>query len=510
MSIIKILKISGSVKSVYIVNNAIQNIFRNRGRNILIAIIILAIITTTVVALIINNTAGRIIDDYKTRFGSEVTISPDREKMRAQMQQSVQGSSGGQPTRAMFNLSAVAIAPELYLDFGDSDLLKESVYSAQAGAVSDTLKAVDEEENSDMGSGTIIVNGKEVDASAFRMATMRVIGNSNLDTMTEFIEGLRAVDEGRIYEKPGECVVSNEFADLNGLNLGDEIEVQTAMAEESVTIKMTVVGIYSDLTDATNGMTGMRNAGSNRRNEILTSFETLINAGNMDSISNSGINITAKFYLKSPDLLDAYRAELAAKGLDMDTYIVSADEAGYNTVVAPVESLKGVTWTFLVIVLVLGAVILILLSTIAIRERKYEIGVLRAMGMKKGKVALGLLTEMIVITAICLAVGLGAGMIASQPVSDILLEQQVEAAQSNNNMNGNFGNVTSGGMIYNARMGGNPGSNVEALKEMEVGMTVATIIEIILISLLLAVTASVVGIVNVTRYEPMRILTERA
>ncbi|MFU2108463.1 FtsX-like permease family protein [Paenibacillus larvae] len=41
--------------------------------------------------------------------------------------------------------------------------------------------------------------------------------------------------------------------------------------------------------------------------------------------------------------------------------------------------------TYIVIVLVLGAVILILLSSIAIRERKYEIGVLRAIGMKKGK-----------------------------------------------------------------------------------------------------------------------------
>lgn len=69
------------------------------------------------------------------------------------------------------------------------------------------------------------------------------------------------------------------------------------------------------------------------------------------------------------------------------------------------------TNTFLIVVLVLSSMILILLSTLAIRERKYEIGVLRAMG---------LLTEMLAITGICLILGLVIGMVASQPIAGIM------------------------------------------------------------------------------------------
>ena len=67
---------------MYILQNAWKNIGRNKGRNILMAVIILAIIATSGVALIINSTASGIIDNYRQRFGSEVTISPNIEMLR--------------------------------------------------------------------------------------------------------------------------------------------------------------------------------------------------------------------------------------------------------------------------------------------------------------------------------------------------------------------------------------------------------------------------------------------
>lgn len=99
--------------------------------------------------------------------------------------------------------------------------------------------------------------------------------------------------------------------------------------------------------------------------------------------------VNAKYCLKNPSMLKDFEAELRAKGLD-EYYLVSTDEAGYQKVVGPVEGLRKISLTFMIIVLIFGAVILIILSSIAIRERKYEIGVLRAMGMKKGKIILGL------------------------------------------------------------------------------------------------------------------------
>ena len=97
---------------MYIFQNALNNIIRNRGRNALMSAIIFAIIVTTVAALMINNTAAGIIDDYKSRFGSEVTIAP--------MPGAVRASGGIMPM----------ITDEMTLAFSESEYIKETVLTA--------------------------------------------------------------------------------------------------------------------------------------------------------------------------------------------------------------------------------------------------------------------------------------------------------------------------------------------------------------------------------------------
>jgi putative ABC transport system permease protein len=294
---------------------------------------------------------------------------------------------------------------------------------------------------------------------------------------------------------------------------GEEDDAETV----EISYTLTVVGYYDDNTDEYNefmqNYESMQNAYENRRNEIITTINTLI-APMIEGFDN--IRIESKYFLKNPADLDAFRAELYAKGLD-EGYEVSTDEDSYNTIVKPVEGLKSITLAFLLVVLALGAIILILLSTISIRERKYEIGVLRAMGMKKSRVASGLLSEVVTITLVCLILGLGAGIAAAQPVSDMLLENQLEQIEEENanNMQGFGRSGRNGAQVVTgtAFRVGVPIGNMtpaEALKEMDVSMSVSAVAQIILVSLLLAVMSSIVGIVHITRYEPIKILSDRA
>lgn len=66
---------------MYIIQNALKNVVRNKGRNILLGVTIFAIIATTAVTLIINNTANGIIEDYRNRFGSRVNIAMNQEDL---------------------------------------------------------------------------------------------------------------------------------------------------------------------------------------------------------------------------------------------------------------------------------------------------------------------------------------------------------------------------------------------------------------------------------------------
>jgi putative ABC transport system permease protein len=175
------------------------------------------------------------------------------------------------------------------------------------------------------------------------------------------------------------------------------------------------------------------------------------------------------FFLRSPDLLYAFEAELREKGLP-DDWVVFRDEASYRRMIAPIENLQDVSLTFLLVVLLFGAAIMVLLSVIAIRERKYEIGVLRAMGMKKKKVALGLWVETITITCICFVLGIIVGTALATPVSNALWTGE---GQINIALNG------------------------------------VTALQILGVSLLLATIAGAVSVSRITKYEPIKILMER-
>jgi len=175
------------------------------------------------------------------------------------------------------------------------------------------------------------------------------------------------------------------------------------------------------------------------------------------------------FYLESPDMLYAFEAELRDKGLP-DDWAVVRDEAAYRRMIAPIENLQDVSLAFLLIVLLFGAAIMVLLSAITIRERKYEIGVLRAMGMKRKKIALCLWVETIVITCMCFILGIVAGTVLATPVSNALWSGDGQISITLNSL---------------------------------------TALQILGVSLLLASVAGSVAVNRITKYEPIKILMER-
>jgi putative ABC transport system permease protein len=469
---------------VYIIANAVKNIGRNKGRNIFMAIIIFAIILTTAVSIIINTTTSAIITDYKSRFGAEVSIETDFEML--------QNNNVAE--------SYKELTPQQQIDFGQSDLLQSANLLATIDISPRKLSSLSESEMdnfiSNFISGATRADGTKNPETV--PIEGKIIATDNPEADKDFKNGTRKIIGGEMYKNLNECIVSKQYADLNNLSVGDTIEVDSYYKNDPMPHSLTVTGIYMDNTMLGSNLDVISSM-ENRNNEILTGFDTAVN---MKMFAEYG-RVSAQYFLKDPTLLPAYDKELREKGL-ADYYKVVTDEAGYKKVVGPVEGLARVTNTFLIVVLILGSIVLILLSTLAIRERKYEIGVLRAMGMKKVKVAFGLLTEMLVITVICLMLGLGVGLAASQPVADSLLTNQIELADESNNTYG--GVPTSGRTRFGA-----PTFSTDAkpLSELQVNLSADAITQIVLISLVLAGISSVAGIMYITKYEPIKILSER-
>lgn len=518
---------------MYIFQNALKNLVRNLGRNIMIGAIIFAIILTTVVTLIINNTASAVIDDYKGRFGSEVYIQPNMEKVR---DEAMKNSKDG---RVMMRMPQ--IASEMYLQFTNSEYLKESILSGSMGANNSDLSAIDQDDNNgpDGNSGFSSSSGGMMTAMNFGSGNFKLLG----DSWQDFNDGLRSLESGSFPQNDNECVISTELRDANnvniddiltftanvaidtpadmdtsGLNEGDTVEVDgttynvsisamgTVRLDREVNYELKVVGVYDDITDEYANENMPKSASLNKRNEVITTLPTLLAKRNSEE---TGIQIHATYYLKEPNFITDFEAQVRTMGLP-DVFDVDTDAASYDQVVKPVLGLKNISITFMIVVIAMGAIILLLLCSISIRERKYEIGVLRAMGMKKLKVALGLWMEILVITCICLVIGLGVGVTVAQPVSDIILKSQVAAAQDSSQQ-APSGMMTRPGGPAMGLGGFNIGgaSIAKPLSEMKIMLGLNTILELILISILLASFAGLVSISKITKYEPIRILMER-
>jgi len=465
---------------MYLIVNAMKNLLRNKGRNILIAAVTLAIVISTVVTLTINNAAAKIIEDTRLDIGSKVTIEQDLMKLR----QSGEGAGG-----------RVYIGIEDYLMYAESDYLQHAIFNAEIPMYPSDFNfyAVDD---ADKGANTF----EKDDGTTAYMPTTLLRGTTDPDSMAYFGKE-RSIVEGRIFANLNECIISSDLAELNGLSVGDKLDVESVFGKtEVVKYELAIVGIYSDETEPY----GSFNWGSmpyiNKRNEIITSYDTVM-AQNF--ITDEGLDFKAEYYLRDPDDLSKFEAEVRAKGLT-DAYDVSINQAAYDKVTGPLAGMKGVSMTYMVTILVLGAIALILISFLAIRERKYEVGVLRAMGLEKVKIAFGILTEALMIAMVCLAIGLGAGSAVAQPVADGILGGKVAAAEKDASQAGNKF-ISAGGKTQV-----NGGANdYKAISEIQVELGKDTIVQLIVITLALAALSGAIGIVAITRYEPLRMLRER-
>ncbi len=467
---------------MYILTNALKNLGRNKGRNILLGIIIFILILSTTVGLVINTTTKGIIEDYRTRFGSEVTLSIDFDKLMAEYKPSADGKT--------FLSAAPKISPEKYVAFADSECLKTYRMNMLAGIVFEDLKAVDEQANEGMGS----LGGGNGD---YIPPTAKLLGYTDPHDMPDFANGLRKMIEGTLYQGKNECIISSDFAELNQLEVGDTFVVKDTKSKKSIALKVT--GIYADATEAKKELPAsffsMEGSYENRRNEIFVNIDTI-----SENFDISGLTVNAEYELKSPDFVQDFEKELRDKGLP-DAYIVETDEASYNKIVAPVIGLSKISMTFAWVILAVGSMILLLITAMGIRERKYEIGVLRAMGLKKAKVSIMFVAESVMITVLCLGLGFGIGNAVSQPVADSLIASQVEAASSAKSDMHN--GLTSIGESNTSTSG------VQPLSEIDVSLTAEAALQIALIALALALLSSAAGVIFITKYEPMKILSER-
>ena len=549
---------------MYIIKNALRCIGRSKGRNVLISIITLVIAVSACLGLSIRQAAESAKESTLEELNITATISYDRSSMMNDMMGGGKGQGGGGFDRDQFKDmmgSASELTLEEYQKYADAESVQDFYYTLTAAFNgNDDLEPVtdeteDEESQSNSGFGGFggsmgFPGGDRGGKGMFSSSDFSVIGYSSDSSMTAFIDGTASVLEGGTMFEEGttekECVISEELAIFNELSVGDTI-VLTNPSVETETYELKIVGLYtsSSNNDFSMSMFGKSQDPANQIYMSAAALQTILDASdevsttvtdeNTGRESDSAVtgSISATYVFANTEKYYAFEEEVRTLGLD-DSYTVSSpDLAAFENSLTPLNTLSTMAGWFLVVILIIGAIILIVLNIFNVRERKYEVGVLTAMGMKKWKVAAQFMCEILVVTMIAVIIGAGIGAVSSVPVTNALLEGQVESQNSQQTqMEENFGRPGDfGGGFPSGNMGGMPGgmpsdipddmgggknpfenmlgSAENYITEVNSAMNLTVVFQMLGVGLLLTLVASLASVLFIMRYDPLKILANR-
>ena len=549
---------------MYIIKNALRCIGRSKGRNVLIGIIALVIAVSACIGLSIRQAAENAKESTLAELNITATISYDRSSMMNEMMGGGPGEMGGSFDRDKFKDmmgNASELTLEEYQTYADAESV-EDFYQTLTAAFNgnDNLEPVtdetEEEESSSnsgfggFGGGMGFPGGNRGDKGMFSSSDFSVIGYSSDTSMTAFIDGTASVLEGGTMFEEGttekECVISEELAIFNDLAVGDTITL-TNPSVETETCELKIVGLYtsSSNNDFSMSMFGKSQDPANQIYMSAAALQAILDASdevsttitdeNTGRESDSAVtaSISATYVFANTEKYYAFEEEVRTLGLD-DSYTVSSpDLAAFENSLTPLNTLSTMAGWFLVVILIIGAIILVVLNIFNVRERKYEVGVLTAMGMKKWKVAAQFMCEILVVTMIAVVIGAGIGAVSSVPVTNALLEGQIESQNSmQTQMEENFGRPGDfGGGFPGGNMGGMPGGRPSDIPndmgggknpfenmfngaenyitEVNSAMNLTVVFQMLGVGLLLTLVASMASVSFIMRYDPLKILANR-
>lgn len=553
---------------MFIVRNALHNVVRNKGRNALMIIIVAIITAAATVALAIVQAAERArtsaLDD--TTISAQISI--DRGAMIGKTRDAQSGGADMQAMRE--SMASKQLTLDDYQKYDKSEYGVASSYyteTASAAAVDGGVEPVDSngtvtnqegqsatEQNQsgeqpqspgDDRAGGMPDAGGGKGGMMMTTGDFSLVGFSSDEAIANAPNGSFTMDSGQVFgygtDDDGDVIISKTLADANDLSVGDTFKVAD-ITDDTKTYTFTIVGIYSNTTENTMPMGGpMASTASDPANAIYTSVSTLdalgLTSGKTIEITDARGNtretqaaqLSYTYVFDGKAQYDRFVADVKANGLDDEYTVSSADVEQYEASLVPLNNLAKFAKTLLIVVLCVGAVVLVVLTIFNIRERKYEIGVLTAIGVKKAKVAAQFAIELLAVTAIGLALGVGVGAAVSVPVSNSLLASQVEAqatqqqqqrAQFGRDMQppsgvGQDGATTGEGSLSEAPKDDNGapqqwGHATQMVSKVNATVNWATIGWMLLIGIGLTLLASLVAAVFVMRYEPLQILADRS
>lgn len=452
-----------------VVSRGIRNAFRNTIRTFSIVVILGLSVGLALAMLVARQAVQQKITTVKSTIGNTISISPAGAR-------GFQG--GGEPLTAdelakvakVANVTNVTQSLQDRLTTSDTNL----VSAIEAGSLGrrqannsgvDVQVALDFAERGGNTAITRTFTPPLIISGVNNVSSATVYGGDSVN----FVSG-SAFDAS---SSENIAVVGKALAEKNSLSLNSTFTAYGA------TVK--VVGIYDT------GNT-FANAG------ILMPLATLQTLS-----SRVGEITSATATINSIDNIDS--TTTAIKDLLGTTADVTNDQAAAKTAVEPLESVKSISLYSLIGALIAGSVIILLTMMMIVRERRREIGVMKAIGSSNLKTMMQFMAEAVTLTFFGMIVGLGIGVVAANPVTNVLVNNSTSSSSSNAPTL-----RTAGPTRIRTGIRGFGQNSVTNIKNIKTSVGLGTLLDGVGIAFVIAVVGSAVPALLISKVRPADVM----
>ncbi|WP_171014979.1 ABC transporter permease [Culicoidibacter larvae] len=484
---------------------AMLSIVRRPGKSVILLILIFILGNIIAGAISVQQAVANTEKSIRSQLGAAATLSLDYQNIDWE-------ALGDQspPSLTVAEMEAVAALPQVkYFD-----------YSAMAGLSSKTLKRVESED------GGVVYGGMGTD-------TYFSLYGIEYAPMLAIESGQATLADGRVFTesevKNGSQVVliSKQLAELNDLKVGDKITldnnyygdvkaVYDSTGEDTTAPKkvesydLEVIGIFEPKievkAESKNGQMDFDYMNIEKQNMIYSPNKVAIkasefqsenwNADYPDQAMPNTVFYQPVYILNDPAEGEAFRAEASA--LIPELYTVELSSDSYKAVAGPLETIQWIAGIILVVAIAASLIILSLLVTLFLRDRKHEIGVYLALGEKRLKVIGQIVIEVFSVALVAITLSLFSGNMIAQSISSTMLQNQMIAEQEQ------------GGSYYGGNLEwlgyGSSVSSEEVADSYSVSLDPTTILLFYGVGSLTVVVSTLIPILYILRLNPRKIM----
>ena len=248
----------------------------------------------------------------------------------------------------------------------------------------------------------------------------RVVGNRYSEKDTYFTdEGFKLVSGNSITPDAKQvALVHEDFANVNGLNIGDYIVLKNVEGKEvEVKVKVKIIGIF----------TSTRKSDSEEYMDTTNLFENIIftdlnTSARLIYETDSKNSQYGDFEVEDPEKLDNLIAEMKEiEGVSWDNCKITKNDSNYENTKESLDGLRKIVSTAIAIILIISVILVVLILNLWTKHRTNEIGILLSIGISKKDLIWQQIVEVLIISVPAFILSFVTSSIATKVIGSKLI-----------------------------------------------------------------------------------------